>query len=78
MSEVNYEEIKKMTEEQEKELRFDHFSNKDALDLGRFITDKIYAENMQKTCRKHAACSSNQKIERYDYISASDRWYKSY
>ncbi|MCI7450163.1 MAG: hypothetical protein MSD68_10860 [Blautia sp.] len=50
MSEVNYEEIKKMTEEQEKELRFDHFSNKDALDLGRFITDKIYAENMQKTC----------------------------
>ena len=47
MSEVNYEEIKKMTEEQEKELRFDHFSNKDALDLGRFITDKIYAENMQ-------------------------------
>lgn len=26
MSEVNYEEIKKMTEEQEKELRFDHFS----------------------------------------------------
>lgn len=47
MSEVNYEEIKKMTEEQEKELRFEHFSNKDALELGRFITDKIYAENMQ-------------------------------
>lgn len=47
MSERNYEEIKKMTEEQEKELRFEHFSNKDALDLGIFITDKIYEENMQ-------------------------------
>ena len=41
MSERNYEEIKKMTEEQEKALRFEHFSNKDALDLGIFITNKI-------------------------------------
>ena len=46
MSEVNYEEIKMMTEKQEKILRFEHFSNKDALELGTFITDKIYAENM--------------------------------
>ena len=47
MSEVNYEEIKRMTEEQEKTLRFDHFSNRDAWELGRFITDKIYAENIE-------------------------------
>ena len=47
MSEVNYEEIRKMTEEQEKRLRFDHFSNRDAWELGRFITEKIYAENRE-------------------------------
>ena len=29
MSDVNYEEIRKMTKEQEKRLRFDHFSNRD-------------------------------------------------
>lgn len=31
MGEVNFEEIKLMTEKQEKTLRFEHFSNKDAL-----------------------------------------------
>lgn len=46
MDEVNYEEIKLMTEKQEKALRFEHFSNKDALELGTFITNKIYEENM--------------------------------
>ena len=47
MSDVNYEEIRKMTKEQEKRLRFDHFSNRDAWELGRFITEKIYAENRE-------------------------------
>lgn len=46
MGEVDYEEIKKITEEQERVLRFDHFSNRDALELGTFITNKIYEENM--------------------------------
>lgn len=47
MGEVNYEEIEKMTGEQERKLRFDHFSNKDAWELGNFITGKIYAENRE-------------------------------
>lgn len=46
MSTVDYEEIKRMTEEQEQILRFAHFSNKDALELGTFITNKIYEEKM--------------------------------
>ena len=41
------EEIKKITERQEELLRFPHFSNKDALELGKFITDKIYERDME-------------------------------
>lgn len=39
--------IEDITIEQENLLRFSTFSNKDALDLGRFLTDIIYAENLQ-------------------------------
>ena len=46
MSEINYAEIKALTEEQERKLRFAHFSNKDALDLGLFITNRIYQDEM--------------------------------
>ncbi len=41
-SEMNYEEVKKMTEEQEKALRFEHFSNKDAWELGEYIVNRVY------------------------------------
>lgn len=46
MDGINYQEIKNMTERQEKILRFESFSNKDALELGKFITNKMYAENI--------------------------------
>lgn len=46
MTKENFEQIQAIVAKQEKVLRFEHFSNKDALDLGNFITNKIYDENM--------------------------------
>lgn len=42
-----YEEIKRITEQQEKMLRFPHFSDKDALELGQFLTERIYEKGME-------------------------------
>lgn len=46
MTKENFEQIQAIVSEQEKILRFDHFSNKDALDLGTFITKKLYDEKI--------------------------------
>lgn len=46
MEKINYEEIKQLTERQEEMLRFRQFSSKDALELGRFLTERIYAKGI--------------------------------
>ena len=46
MDRINHEEIKRMTREQEEYLRFDTFSNEDALSLGMFITERVYKEGI--------------------------------
>lgn len=43
----NYKEIKEQTREQEEKLKFDRFLNEDALKLGMFITNRVYAEKME-------------------------------
>lgn len=46
MENINYEEIKATTQKQEKTLRFDAFSSEDALNLGMFITERVYKEEI--------------------------------
>ena len=46
MSAENYAAIIETAQKQEELLRFDHFTAKDAYDLGRFITDRVYARSM--------------------------------
>jgi len=46
MSSENYTEIIQAAAQQEAMLRFDHFTAKDAYDLGRLITDRVYARGM--------------------------------
>lgn len=46
MEKINYDEIKAMTQKQEEELRFESFSNEDALNLGMFIVNRVYGENI--------------------------------
>lgn len=43
---INYEDIKRRTEEEEKTLRFEHFSNKDAWDLGAYMVNRAYEKNI--------------------------------
>jgi len=43
---TDYEKIVEITEQQERILRFNHFSNKDALDLGNFMVKQIYHNDM--------------------------------
>ena len=47
MSAENYAAIIETAQKQEELLRFDHFTAKDAYDLGRFITDRVYARGME-------------------------------
>ncbi len=47
MDKKEYERIKKVTERQEEMLVFQHFSNKDALALGSFLTDKAYQNSLE-------------------------------
>lgn len=42
----DYELVKEITEKQEEMLRFKQFSNKDALELGNFITGRIYEKGI--------------------------------
>jgi uncharacterized protein (UPF0303 family) len=42
----DYEAVRDATEAQERLLRFETFSNKDALELGMFIASEVYAQNM--------------------------------
>lgn len=43
----DFEKIEEITKQQEQLLVFPHFSNKDALDLGNFITQEIYDQKME-------------------------------
>ena len=47
MDNSEFERIKKVTVQQEKALVFERFSNKDALALGSFITNRIYEQGME-------------------------------
>lgn len=44
---MNYAKINELALQQEKELRFDRFSHKDAWELGSFMVDRIYKENVE-------------------------------
>lgn len=46
MDRKDFETVKEITEQQEKMLVFKRFSNKDALDLGNFIVDRIYKKKI--------------------------------
>lgn len=46
MDRKDYERINEVTKEQEKLLRFDHFSNRDAWELGSFFVQRIYEKEM--------------------------------
>ena len=47
MDKAEFERIKKVTEQQEKVLVFEHFSNKDALTLGSFLTSRVYDQGLE-------------------------------
>ena len=47
MEKAELERIKRITEQQEKALVFEHFSNKDALALGSFLTDRVYEQGIE-------------------------------
>ena len=47
MDKTELERIKEVTARQEKALVFEHFSNKDALALGSFLTDRVYEQGME-------------------------------
>lgn len=44
--ELNYVEIEKQVRQQEETLVFDHFSNKDAWELGQFMVKKVYEKGI--------------------------------
>lgn len=44
--ELNYVEIEKLVKQQEETLLFDHFTNKDAWELGQFMVKKVYEKNI--------------------------------
>lgn len=43
---MNYSEIEKIAKEQEEKLVFEHFSNKDAWELGQFMVNRLYEKNI--------------------------------
>ena len=47
MEKTDYEKVKQITEQQEELLRFRKFSNRDALDLGNFIVDRIREKKLE-------------------------------
>jgi len=46
MDKAVFERMKTATEQQEKALVFERFSNKDALALGSFLTDRVYEQGL--------------------------------
>ena len=46
MADYNYEQIKQTVQKQEDMLRFRHFSNSDAWELGSYIVEKIQNDNI--------------------------------
>lgn len=44
---MDYAKINEIVLEQEKALRFEHFSHKDAWDLGQFLVKRIYDKNIE-------------------------------
>lgn len=46
LMELNFTEIEKLVKEQEETLVFDHFSNKDAWELGQFMVKKVYEKGI--------------------------------
>lgn len=46
MDKNEYIALDKTIKEQEENLRFDHFSHRDALDLGNFLTEAVYSKKM--------------------------------
>ena len=46
MEQLNYQQIKEKTIAQEKALRFDHFTNRDAWELGSFMVNRVYEQGI--------------------------------
>ena len=46
MDRQDYERINEITKKQEALLRFEHFSNQDAWELGKFLVQRIYGRNI--------------------------------
>lgn len=46
MKKEKYVELEKEIREDEERLRFEHFSNREALDLGIFLTEKVYKQGI--------------------------------
>ena len=44
---MDYAKINEIVSEQEKALRFDHFNHKDAWELGSFLVNRIYDNNIE-------------------------------
>lgn len=44
---MDYAKINEIALQQEKELRFEHFSHKDAWELGSFMVERIYKQNVE-------------------------------
>ena len=47
MSQEKYVKLQHVLEKQEELLRFEHFSNKDAWELGCYLTNKVYSEGIE-------------------------------
>lgn len=46
MEQINYQQIREQTIAQEKALRFDHFTNRDAWELGSFMVKRVYEQGI--------------------------------